>query len=382
MKWLPLVWGSLMRRKVRTLFTVLSITVAFLLFGLLAALRLALSFGVELAGTDTLMMFQKVSLAQPLPLAYRAQIAATPGVAGVTHATWFGGVYQDQKNWFPQMAVEATTFLAMHPDYRLPADQRQAWLAQRTGCIVGRDVARRFGWKVGDRIPLQGGSWRRPDGASWVFTIDGIFDAGRPGADLSQMFFHYEYLNESRSIGRDTVGWYVIRVTDPARAAEVASRLDALFVNSADATKTATTKAFLQAWASQIGDVGAIVLAVVGTVVFTMLLVTGNTMAQSTRERRAELAVLKVIGFTDGRVLGLILLESVGLAISGGALGLGLAWAIVARGDPTGGLLPAFYLPARDVAAGIALVLGLGLVAGALPAWQAGRLRIVDALRR
>lgn len=382
MKWLPLVWGNLMRRKVRTVFTALSITVAFLLFGLLGAVRLALSFGVELAGTDTLMMFQKVSLAQPLPLAYRAHIAATPGVAGVTHATWFGGIYQDQKNWFPQMAVDATTFLDMHSDYRLSADQRQAWLSERTGCIVGRDVATRFGWKVGDRIPLQGGSWRRPDGASWVFTIDGIFDAGRPGADLSQMFFHYEYLNESRSIGRDTVGWYVIRVTDPAQAAEVAARLDAQFVNSADATKTATTKAFLQAWASQIGDIGAILLAVVGAVVFTMLLVTGNTMAQSIRERRGELAVLKALGFTDGRVLGLVLLESVGLAVFGGALGLGLAWAIVARGDPTGGLLPTFYLPVRDIAAGVALVLGLGLAAGALPAWQAGRLRIVDALRR
>ena len=382
MKWGPLVWGSLMRRKVRTLFTALSIMVAFLLFGVLAAVRVAFSFGVEVAGTDTLMMFHKVSLAQPLPLAYQAQIARTSGVAAVTHATWFGGTYQDQKNWFPQMAVDAASFLDLHPDYRLPAGQRQAWMANRTGGIVGRDVAARFGWAVGDRIPLQNASWRRLDGSPWTFTIEGIYDPGRPGADLSQMFFHYEYLNESRSLGRDTVGWYVIRVGDAARAAEVAERLDAQFANSADATKTATTKAFLQAWASQIGDIGAMLVAIVSAVLFTMLLVTANTMAQAIRERTSELAVLKTLGFTDGRVLGLVLLESVGLSLVAGALGLGLAWVIIARGDPTGGLLPAFYFPGPDFAIGGSLVLGLGLAAGAFPAWQAGRLRIVDALRR
>jgi putative ABC transport system permease protein len=280
------------------------------------------------------------------------------------------------------MAVDASTFLDMHPDYRVPAGRRQAWLADRAGCLVGRDVAARFGWKVGDRIPLQHASLRRADGSSWVFTIDGIYDAGRPGTDLSQMFFHYEYLNEARTIGRDTVGWYIIRVSHPGQSAAVAARLDAQFANSADETKTATTKAFLQAWASQIGDIGTILIVIVGAVLFTMLLVTGNTMAQSTRERISELAVLKTLGFVDGLVLGLVLLESVGLAVVGGALGLGAAWAMVARGDPTGGLLPAFYLPSRDLVMGCALTLGLGLVAGAIPAWQASRLRIVEALRQ
>lgn len=374
---LPLVWANLVRRKLRTLFTVLSIVVAFLLFGILMAVRVAFSFGVDMAGADTLMMFQKVSLARPLPLAYLARIAATPGVAAVTHATWFGGVYQDQRNWFPQMAVEAATFLDMHPDYVLPADQRRAWLADRTGSIVGRDAATRFGWKIGNRIPL-----RRSDGTAWVFTLEGIYDAGRSGADLTQLFFHYEYFNESRTVERDTVGWYVIRVADPARAADVAARLDAQFANSGDETKTATTRAFLQAWAHQIADIGTIMIAILGTVFFTILLVTGNTMAQSIRERTSELAVLKTLGFTADRLLGLVLLESLGLAVCGGTTGLGLAWLLIEQGDPTGGLLPAFHLPLADVAMGCALVLGLGLAAGALPAWQAARLRIVDGLRR
>jgi putative ABC transport system permease protein len=374
---LMLVWGALIRRKIRTLLTALSIAVAFLLFGLLMAIRAALSFGVESAGSDTLMMFQKVSFARPLPVSYQARIANVPGVAAVTHATWFGGVYQDQKQWFPQLAVDAETFLDMHTEYRLPPTERRDWLSDRTGSVVGRDVAARFGWRVGDRIPL-----RRADGSSWTFTIRGIYDAGRPGADLSQMFFHYAYLNESRTLARDTVGWYEVRVADPARAADVAARLDAEFENSGNQTKTATTKAFLQAWARQIGDIGTILITIVSLVLFTLLLVTTTTMSQSIRERTNELAVLKALGFTDGRVLGLVLQESLGLVGSAGSAGLVLAWLIVRRGDPTGGLLPAFYLPTSDLLIGVTLILTVGLVTATVPAWQASRLRIVDALRR
>jgi putative ABC transport system permease protein len=382
MKFLPFVWRIAMRRKLRTLLTASAIATAFLLFGLLAAARAALSFGVEIAGADTLMMFQKVSLARPLPLGYYRQIASTPGVGAVTHATWFGGVYQDSKNWFPQMAVDAPSFLEMHPDYRVAPEARRAWLADRSGCIVGRDVARRFGWNVGDRIPLRNPSWPTAGGGPWTFTIHGIYEAGRPGADLSQMFFHYEYLNETRTRMRDTVGWYIIRASHPEAAADLAARLDSRFSNSSDETKTATTKAFLQAWASQIGDIGSIVTAVASLVFFTILFVTGTTMAQAVRERTSDLGVLKALGFSDGLLLSLVLLESVGLSMCGGALGLGLAWLVVQLGDPTSGLLPAFYLPTVDVAIGSAFVLLLGLVAGMLPARQAARLRIVEALRR
>jgi len=376
-RFLPLVWSNLKRRKVRTVLTSLSIFVAFVLFGLLMAIRSAFSYGAEVAGADRLMMFHKVSFSQPLPLAHQAEIAATPGVAAVTHATWFGGVFRDPKNRFVQLAVEGESFLDMHPDYLLPPEQRRDWLADRTGCIVGRDLAKRFGWKLGDRVPL-----RRPDGLAWTFTIDAIYDSRREGTSPNQMFIHYSHLNERQGRNRDHVGWYLVRVADPARAVELAEALDARFANSAYETKTATERAFLQAWAHQIGDIGQIMIAILGSVLFTILLVAGNTMAQSFRERTSELAVLKTLGFSDGRILGLVLLESLLLAVGSGALALALTWLIVQLGDPTGGLLPSFFLTTHDFAVGGALVLALGLVAGALPAWQAARLQIVDALRR
>jgi putative ABC transport system permease protein len=381
-KYLHLVWRSLLRRKVRTLFTALSILVAFLLFGALMALRVAFTLGVDLAGADRLVMIQKVSFIQPLPLSHKARIEATEGVSAVTHNSWFGGIYQDPRNFFPQIAVEPEPFLLMYPEYLLPEPNRQAWYGNRTGAIVGRTLADRFGWQVGDRIPIQPTIWRKADGSGWEFTIDGIFDAGTQGTDLNQMFFHFDYLNEAREFGRDLVGWYVIRVAEPDEADLVAQRLDALFANSPSETKTSTEKAFVQAFASQIGDIGAILMAVLAAVLFTILLVAGNTMAQSIRERTSELAVLKTLGFTDGRLLALVLFESCLLAAIGGGLGLALAWVVVQGGDPTGGLLPAFYLPARDVVLGVGLIVTLGLLAGLLPAWQASRLRIVDALRR
>jgi putative ABC transport system permease protein len=377
MKFLPLVWSNLKRRKVRTVFTSLSIFVAFVLFGLLMAIRSAFSYGAELAGTDRLMMFHKVSFGQPLPLSHKAEIAATQGVAAVSHATWFGGVYQDPRNRFVQLAVDGESFLDMHADHLLSSEERSAWLADRTGCIVGRDLARRFRWRVGDRIPL-----RRSDGSAWALTLDGIYDSGKEGASANQMLLHYAYLNERQTRARDHVGWYLIRVADPSHAGELAEALDARFANSAHETKTATEKAFLQAWANQIGDIGSIMIAVLGTVLFTILLVVGNTMAQAIRERTSELAVLKTLGFTDSQVLGLVLLESMLLAGVSGGLALAFAWLVVQRGDPTGGLLPSFSLSGGDFALGGGLVLALGLAAGALPALQARRLPIVSALRR
>ncbi len=382
MKYLPLVWRGLMRRKLRTLFTALSIFVAFVLFGALMALKVAFGMGVELAGQDRLVMIQKVSFIQPLPVAYQARIATTEGVAGVTHSSWFGGIYQDPKNFFAQFAVDPEPWLQMYPEYVLPEDQKKAWYADRTGAIIGRGLADRFGWKVGDRVPLQGTIWRTADDAPWTFTIDGIYEAGTQGTDTNQFFFHYDYLNETRAFGKDLTGWYVIRVADPQQSEDVAARLDALFANSSAETKTSTEKAFVQAFAKQIGDIGTILMAILAAVLFTMLLVVANTMGQAVRERTNELAVMKTLGFTDAHLLGLVLLESVLLAVIGGGAGLLIAWMITQGGDPTGGMLPAFFLPTRDVVLGVGLILALGIAAGVLPAWQASRLRIVDALRR
>ncbi|HVW03541.1 MAG TPA: FtsX-like permease family protein [Vicinamibacterales bacterium] len=383
MKYLPLLWKSLWRRKIRTIFTLASIFVAFLLFGILMTIRAAFGVGVQLAGLDRLIIIHKVSLIQPLPIAYKTRLATVPGVEAVTHNSWFGGIYQDPSNFFAQIAVEPEPFMHIYPEYRLPADQMQAWLADRQGAIAGRALANRFGWKIGDRIPIQGTIWRPKSGTgdTWEFNLVGIYD-GDKGVDTTNFYFRYDYLDENRSFGEGLVGWYIVKIDDPSKSLEMADKFDAMFANSSAETKTTTEKGFVDSFAKQIGDIGSIMIAILAAVLFTILLVVANTMAQSVRERTSELAVLKTLGFSNGLILTLVLAESVCIAILGGVLGLALAWAIVQNGDPTNGLLPAFFLPSADVLTGVWLMVALGLLAGLLPAMYAMRLRIVDALRR
>lgn len=384
MKFLPLVWSNLKRKKARTLFTLLSIMVAFILFGLLATVNMSFRGGVDVVGADRLLVIHKVSIIQPLPSSYKDRIATVPGVEEVSFANWFGGVYQDPKNFFGQMAVDPETFLDLYPEYVLPEDQKKAWIADRTGAIVGRVTAERFGFKVGDKIPIMATAYRRANRPPvWEFNISGIYDGAQKGTDTSSFYFHWDYLNEGMGGDLGFVGWYIIRIADPARANEVSDQIDALFANSPAETKTQTEKAFAQSFANQTGNVGKIIGMVLGAVFFILLLIVGNTMAQSVRERTGELAVLKTLGFTHGQTLGLVLAESCLLAVAGGGLGLLLSWSLItAMGDPTGGYLPVFYFPGRDVVIGAVLTLLLGFVAGFFPALQALRLRIVDALRR
>jgi putative ABC transport system permease protein len=383
MRYLPLVWRNLLRRKTRTVFTLLSIVMAFLLFGILSALNMAFVGNVELAGNDRLIIQHKVSLIQLLPESYRARLDTTPGVVDVLHQTWFGGIYQKPSNFFMQAPVIPDRLLKVYPEYILPEDQKKAWLSDRTCAIVGRQTATRFGWKVGDRVPIQATIWRKKNNSiAWEFNICGIFDANRKGVDTTPFFFNYDYFDEARLFGQGSVGWYVIRINDPAKAPEIAKRIDEQFANSPAETKTTTEKAFLTAFAKQIGDIAAIIRAIVTAVFFTILLVAANTMAQSVRERTSELAVLKTLGFSDGLILGLVLVESSVVAVAGGGIGLLLAWLFSLGGDPTNGMLPSFYLPSADLVSGALYALALGLIAGILPAVQAMRLRIVDALRR
>jgi putative ABC transport system permease protein len=383
MKYLPLVWHNLMRRKVRTIFTLLSILVAFVLYGYLAALSAGFSAGVDVADADRLVMIHKVSLIQPLPISYQARIAGTEGVTDVCHFTYFGGIYQKPSNFFMQMPSVPECVFRMYPEYVLPDAEKKAWLADRTGAIVGRATADRFGWKVGDRVPLQATIWRQRDGqTTWTFTIDGIYEGAKKGVDTTQFFFRYDYFDEARWIGQGTVGWYVIRVDRPDHAPDVARRLDAMFANSPEETKTTAEKAFAQAFLNQIGDIGLIIRSILGVVFFVLLFVAGNTMAQSVRERTNELAVLKTVGFTNTGVLALVLTESCCLAVVGGGLGLALVTLLTSAGDPTNGLIPGFILRARDVLVGLGLTVALGVVAGVFPALRAMRLRIADALRR
>jgi putative ABC transport system permease protein len=385
MKYLHIVWRNLMRRKVRTIFTLLSIFVAFVLFGYLMAIRTAFGMGIDLAGADRLMVLNKISIIMPLPGSYDDKVRALEGVKEVTHANWFGAYYQETKNQFPNMAVEPESWLRMYPEFVVPEEQKKAWLADRQGAVVGADLARRFGWKVGDRVPLQATFMRRPDGSAWEFNISGIYDSPIKGTDKTQLFFHYAYLNEAmRNTGYgDQIGWLVIKVHDPEQSPAVAKQVDAMFANSSTETKTDSEKAFVAGWAKQIGNISLITQLIATAAIFMILLVTANTMAQSIRERTSELAVLKTLGFGDRRVLGMVLIESCFLALIAGLSGLAVSWGLVYYfGDPTGSFLPAFYFPTRDLIMGIILVMALGLAAGAVPAWQAGRLRIVDALRR
>ena len=381
MKFLPLLWSSLWRKKIRTIFTLLSIFVAFLLFGLLMTIRGAFSFGVDIAGLDRLVLIHKVALIMPLPVSYKERLAATEGVSIVSHQTWFGGVYQDPANFFAQMVVEPEPFMKIYPEFKIPEDQIKAWLADRQGAIVGVDLAKRFGWKIGDRIPITGTIWQPKTGQTWEFNIVGMYD-GDQGVDKTQFFFRYDYLDENRRGGQGLVGWYVVKIADASQAQQMGAKFDGMFANSSAETKTTTEKGFVEGFAKQVGDIGSIMIAILVAVLFTMLLVAANTMAQSVRERTSEMGVLKTLGFSNASILALVLGESVLIAILGGALGLGVSWLIVQQGDPTNGMLPVFILPARDVAIGAVMIVVLGLIAGALPAFTAMNLKITDALRR
>ena len=381
MKFLPLLWSSLWRKKIRTIFTLLSIFVAFLLFGILMTIRGAFSFGVDIAGLDRLVLIHKVSLIMPLPVSYKDRLTTTPGVSLVSHQTWFGGVYQDPSNFFAQMVVEPEPFMKIYPEFKIPGDQVKSWLADRQGVIAGVDLAKRFGWKVGDRIPITGTIWQPKQGQVWEFNLVGLYD-GEPTVDKTQLFIRYDYLDENRLRGEGLVGWYVVKIADPSQAQQMGAKFDSMFANSSAETKTTTEKGFVEGFAKQVGDIGAIMVAILIAVLFTMLLVAANTMAQSVRERTSEMGVLKTLGFSNGSILALVLGESVLIAVIGGTLGLALAWAFVQRGDPTNGMLSVFILPARDLAIGATLIVVLGLVAGALPAFTAMNLKITDALRR
>jgi putative ABC transport system permease protein len=387
MRFLPIVWRNLLRRKFRTFFTIGAIFFAFLLFGVLMAIRSAFNMGVDMAGQGRLMVIDKVSIINPLPASYEQQLRQLDGVTDITHANWFGGYYQDVRNQFATFATDPESWLRVYPkEFELPEDQKKAWIADRTGAIVGADTAKKYGFKVGQRVPIQGTIYRRPDGGPWEFTIDGIYDSKIKGADKTNLLFNYQYLRETipaASGFRDRYNWYVFTVGNPDRAPEIAAKIDAMFANSPSETKTNTEKAFVSEWSKQVGDIGKIMMGIVGMAMFTILLVAGNTMAQAIRERTNELAVLKTLGFGEGRILSLVLLESVFIALLGGGLGLVLSYIfITVVGDPTHGLLPAFYFPTAQLIVGVALVVGLGLASGLLPAWQASRLRIVDALRR
>ncbi|HEX7829557.1 MAG TPA: FtsX-like permease family protein [Thermoanaerobaculia bacterium] len=382
MKLLPLVLANFKRHKTRTILTILSTIVAFILFAYLGAIRNAFKFGTSVAGENRLVVRHRVTLIQPLPQSYEHRIEQIPGVDDAIQQAWFGGLYQDKQTSWGQIAVNASEFFQMYPEFKLPEDQKQAFIKTRTGAIVGRTTANRYGWKIGDRIPFAATFMMPKQGNTWTFDLVGIYDGEYRDTDTTSFYFHHDYMDENRRFGKGLTGWYAIRVKDPKNAEQIARQIDETFANSPQETKTETEKAFIRGFAEQMGNIGKIVQFILSAVFLTILLVAANTMAQAVRERTAELGVMKAIGFTDGQVLGLVIFESLVITLVGGGIGFALGSLFVAKGDPTGGALPVFYLPATDRILAVVFMILLGLVAGLLPALQAMRLNAVDALRR
>ena len=378
MKYLPFILRNLFRKKTRTILTIGSIAVALFLFGLLVTIETALNAGVDVAGVDRLIVRNKISLIMPLPLSYQERLRQIDHVSEATFATWFGAIYQEPKNFFPQFAIDTDNYRTVFPEFEISDQGWQSFLADQEGAVVGRVTADRFGWKIGDRIPLQGTIWT----GTWEFNIRAIYDGASAGVDESLFWFHWKLLEESRPWGKGTVGWYTVKVDDPDHSVAVSSAIDDHFANSSYETSTETEQAFAAGFAKQIGNIRMLILSIGAVVLFTLLLVTGNTMAMAVRERVPELGVLKTLGFGDRTVLFLVLAESLVIATVGGTLGVGLAKLFTLGGDPTGGMLPVFYLSSGEMLLGLGIAIFVGLAAGSIPALTAMNLRIVDALRR
>ena len=385
MKYLHLIWAALFRRKTRTILTLVSIIAAFLLFGMLDAVRTGFDqAGNSANGAERLQTGSRLSFIQTLPQSLEAQIAKVPGVKMVTYANWFGGAYQDPHNQVFSFAVEPN-YLDLYPEMEVSAAERKAFDNTRTGALVGEKLAERFHWKVGDKIPMQSTIFPNHEGSkNWTFDIVGILHSTdkKSGGFYDQMFLlNWKYFDETTPYNRGQVGWYVTRVADVNQADHVAKAIDAISANSDHETRTQTEQAATASWMKQLADIGLIVSSIMGAVFFTLLLLSGNTMMQAVRERTSELAVLKTIGFSSHAVMAMVLAESVLLLLLGGVLGLLLAVVVVGGFHAaTGGAIPMSPVGGDIWAHGLLLMLVVGLLVGALPALRAMRLNIVDAL--
>lgn len=382
MRFRRLIQANLFRKKARLLLTIGSFTVALFLFAFLAVVREAFTRGGSIASASRLVVINRVSIIQPLPLSYRDKIAALRGVQAVTHYNWFGGVYQDPKNFFPQFVIDPENQRKVIPELEVPDNQWDTFLKDRQGAIVGARTAERFGWKVGDRISIKAPPYF--GGQGWQFNIDGIYHGQLRTDDESQFWFQWEYFEQSAPPNfKNMAGWYEVKLDSPDDASRVAKAIDAEFANSPYETKTDTESQFAASWVNQMGNIKFLILSIGSIVFFTLLLVTGNTMAISVRERTGELAILKAIGFKDGTVLILVLVEALVIALVGAVFGLALATlAIPVLGAALNGLLPNLILSKSMIAAGVGFALATGALSGLLPGIGAMRLRVVNALRR
>jgi putative ABC transport system permease protein len=382
MKFSGLIFANLFRKKVRLILTIGSFAVALFLFAFLAVVKDAFGRGADVAGADRLVIINRTSIINPIPLSYRDKILRIPGVKTVTHNNWFGGIYRDEKNFFPQFVIDPENQRQVFPELIVPDEQWNAFLKDRQGAIVGARTAERFHWKIGDRIPIKSIITGGTD--AWEFNLDGIYHGKKPQDDETQFWFQWDYFEEKvPERFKGNVGWYVLRLNSPDDAVRVAKTLDDQFANSPYETRTQTESAFAASWVKQFGNIQFLIVSIGIVVFFTLLLVTGNTMAISVRERTSELAVFKAIGFSDRAILFLVLAESLAIALIGGVLGLLLAMAAVpALAKALNGLLPALILAPTVLIMGLIVAVAVGIVSGLIPGINAMRMRVVNALRR
>ena len=384
MRYLPLLWAGLFRRKTRTVLTLLSIVVAFLLFGMLQAVQTAFESGADAADAKRLLTTARYSIIEPLPIAHLKVIERVPGVVGVASADWFGAKYQNESNAFPVFAVDPARYLDMYPEFTIDPAQREAFAKTRTGAVAGQRLVDRYGWKVGQKLPIASEIHAKTDGSlNWEFDLVGVIDAEDPAVrgNTDMVLINVAHFDEARQLGRGKTGWYVERIADSEQAKAISTEIDRLFANSPDETKTAPEKEFAVGFAKQIGDIGAVVTRILVAVFFTILILTGNTMAQSVRERIPELAILKTLGFSDARVTALVLAEAVLLLGLGAGLGMAAAAALLpAVNGSTGGRFPPLFVTESTWMLAAAVALLVALAVGLPPALRARRLRIVEAL--
>jgi putative ABC transport system permease protein len=378
-----LILKNLTRKPLRLFLTVFATFIAFMIFGTLTAFQQAFDSGVDLAADDRLIVLNKINFTQSLPISYANRVRAVEDVDALTHLNWFGGYYQEPRDQFAMFAVDAENFMEVYNELVMPESDRAAWVANRQGLIAGRSIAENFGWQQGDRIPINSNIFSQRDGSTaWDFDVVSIYDGADPQTDTNGVYFHYEYFNETQSFGGDFIGFMAVRTSDPSRNEAVIKAIDDMFANSPAETETVPEKVFNKAFIEQIGNLSLILTSVVLAAFFVILVIVGNSMILSIRERTAEIGVMKTLGFSSGRIFRMVLAESLMLAILGGMLGVLASGSLVALVNSAPIQLPTLVLNSSVWSEALLFMIGLGFVTGIVPAMNALRLNIITALSR
>lgn len=378
-----LVLKNLTRSKLRLFLTLFATFIAFMVYGTLSAFQSSLESGVDLSADDRLVVINKIHFTQPLPISYANKVASLENVRAVTHMNWFGGYYQQPRNLFNMMAVDAENFVRVYDEYLLTPEEQQAWIKNRQGLIAGEAVARKYNWKVGDRIPVNSNIFSQKDGRTdWDFDVVAIYRGQDAQTDASSVYFHYDYFNETQSFGGNMIGWLGVVTASSGLNEQVIKQIDDLFTNTPYETDTMPEKEFNKAFIAQLGNIGLILTSVVIAAFFVILVIVGNSMVLAIRERTREIGVMKTLGFTSPRIFFLVLAESLSVALIGGLLGVIGAWALVQWIGTTSVQLPTLIIDSAIVIKSILIMLLLGFVTGIIPATNALRLNIITALSR